>query len=92
YRLARAQFDLHGPAPLAKSGSAALRLRGDAPPTIFSVDAALCTFMSLQDKARRASPTDSEPEATAMDPTPSTRWIQSARGGEAMTAVYQSTY
>ncbi|CAB0008813.1 unnamed protein product, partial [Nesidiocoris tenuis] len=40
-------------------------------------------------QARRASPTDSEPEATAMDPTPSTRWIPSARGGEAMTAVYQ---
>ncbi|CAB0009237.1 unnamed protein product, partial [Nesidiocoris tenuis] len=76
YRLARAQFNLHGPAPLAKSGSAALCLRGDAPPTIFSVDAALCTLMSAQDD-----------EATAMDPTPSTRWIQSARGGEAMTAV-----
>ncbi|CAA9995260.1 unnamed protein product [Nesidiocoris tenuis] len=43
YRLARAQFNLHGPPPLAKSGSAALRLRGDAPPTIFSVDAALWT-------------------------------------------------
>ncbi|CAB0002102.1 unnamed protein product [Nesidiocoris tenuis] len=80
YRLARAQFNLHGPAPPAKSGSAALRLRGDAPPTIFSVDAALCTLMSAQDD-----------EATAMDPTPSTRWIQSARGGEAMTAVYQKS-